>query len=92
MKIAELGEDEADDVADRLVNSALLRVMDRSRRRFQLHALLREQVRTGCGPGKLDHLQQSHAAALEWLFKDWETRWRDCRECLAEIIPAAKFL
>ena len=91
-QIAKLEEDEADDAADRLVNSALLRVLDRERRRFQLHALLREQVRTDCGSGEIDNLQQSHAAALERLFKDWETRWRDCRECLAEIIPAAKFL
>lgn len=37
---------EADDAADRLVNSSLLRVFDRERRRFQLHALLGEQVRT----------------------------------------------
>ena len=26
------------------------------------------------------------------LFKDWETRWQECRECLEEIIPAARFL
>ena len=25
------------------------------------------------------------------MFKDWETRWRDCRECLEEIEPAARF-
>jgi tetratricopeptide (TPR) repeat protein len=29
---------------------------------------------------------------LERLFKDWQTRWQDCRECLEEIIPAAGFL
>ena len=92
MKTAELGEDEADDAADRLVNSSLLRVLDRGRQRFQLHSLLREQVRVRCGAGELDTLQQSHAAALERVFEGWETGWRDCRECLAEIIPAAKFL
>jgi len=92
-QIAGMTEDEADDAADRLMNSSLLRVLNpRERRRFQLHALLREQVRAGCGAAGLENLQQSHAAALERLFKDWETRWRDCRECLAEIIPAAKFL
>ena len=91
-QVAELTEDEADDAADRLVNSSLLRVLDRERRRFQLHALLREQVRAGCGAAELANLQQSHASALEQLFEDWETRWRDCRECLPEIIPAAKFL
>ncbi len=91
-QIAKLEEDEADDAADRLVNSSPLRVLDRERRRFQLHALLREQVRTSCGAGELGDLHQSHAAALERLFEDWEARWRDCRECLTEIIPAAKFL
>jgi len=91
-QIAELKDDDADDAAERLVNSSLLRVLDRDRRRFQLHALLREQVRSSCGAVELDKLQQSHAAALEGLLKDWEKRWRDCRECLPEIIPAAKFL
>ena len=91
-QITEMGEDEADDAAERLVNSSLLRVLDRDRRRFQLHALLRERARSSCGAVELDNLQQSHAAAMERLFKDWETRWRDCRECLLEIIPAAKFL
>lgn len=31
---------------------------DRDRRRFQLHALLREQVRTSCAATALDNLQQ----------------------------------
>jgi len=91
-EIAGMGEDEADEAAERLVNSSLLRVLDRDRRRFQLHALLREQVRSSCAAGELDNLQQSHALALERLFKDWETRWRDCRECLLEILSACKFL
>src|SRR5271166_4889713 len=91
-EIAGLGEDDAEDAADRLVHSSLLRVLDRERRRFQLHALLREQVRAlqdGDGLGKL---QERHAAALERLFKDREARWRECRECLEEVIPAARFL
>jgi ATPase family associated with various cellular activities (AAA) len=92
--IAEITADEAsgDDAAERLVNSSLLRVLDCYRRRFQLHALLREQVRTSCAAAALDNLQQSHAAALETLVEDWERRWCDCRECLSEIIPAGKFL
>src|SRR5271157_3404534 len=91
-QIAELGEDEAGDAADRLVHSSLLRVTDRERRRFQLHALLRDQVRVQQGDDGLGKLQERHAAALERFFKDWETRWQDCRECLEEIIPAAGFL
>ncbi len=91
-EIAELSEDEAEDAADRLVHSSLLRVTDRERRRFQLHALLREQVRAQEGDDGFVKLQERHAAALEKLFKDWETRWQECRECLEEIIPAAEYL
>ncbi len=89
--IARLSEEDAEDVADRLVHSSLLRVVDRERRRFNLHALLREQARPR-HHGRLTTLQERHAAALEKLFKDWETRWQDCRECLEEILPAARFL
>ena len=81
-----------EDAADRLVHSSLLRVVDRERRRFQLHALLRDQVRAQQGGDGIGKLQERHAAALEKLFKDWETRWQECRECLEEIIPAAEFL
>jgi len=91
-QIAELSEDDADEAADHLVNSSLLRVIDRERRRFQLHALLRDQVRARLCDDGLSKLQERHAAALEKLFKDWEARWRECRECLEEIVPAAKFL
>jgi tetratricopeptide (TPR) repeat protein len=85
------GLDDADLRAarDRLVNSSLLRVLDRDRRRFQLHALLREQLREGAPLGDLG---ERHAAALEKIFKEWETRWLDCRECLDEVIPAMDHL
>ena len=91
-QIAELSEDDAEDAADRLVHSSLLRVIDRERRRFQLHSLLRDQVRSAQGEDGLGKLQERHAAALEKLFKDWEKRWQECRECLEEVIPAAGFL
>jgi tetratricopeptide (TPR) repeat protein len=91
--IAGLSEDEAEDAADRLVHSSLLRVVDRERRRFQLHALLREEVRARQeDEDGLVKLQGHHVATVEKLFKDWETRWQECRECLEEIIPAADFV
>ena len=71
------------------MRGSLLRVLDRDRQRFQLHALLRDQLRARAGEDGLAELQERHAAALEDLFKDWETRWQECRECLEEIIPAA---
>jgi hypothetical protein len=54
-------------------NASLLRVLDREQRRSQSHSLLREQVRTSCGVKEIENFQQHHAAALERLFKDWET-------------------
>jgi tetratricopeptide (TPR) repeat protein len=134
IKIAGLSEAEGAAARDVLVNSSLLRVLDRERQRFQLHALLREQLRRGMGvrgmgvrgtgilPVRVQEdaggtgarrgrgilpveehaqdaratsitaLQERHAAVVEGLFKDWETRWQECRECLAEVIPAAEFL
>ena len=91
-EIAELSEDDAEDAADQLVHSSLLRVTDRERRRFQLQGLLRDEVRTRQGGDGIVKLQERHAAALEKLFKDWESGWQECRECLEEIIPAATFL
>jgi tetratricopeptide (TPR) repeat protein len=90
IEVAGLSESEGQTARDNLVNASLVRVLDRERQRFQLHALLWEQLRTMASP--LKELQESHAWALEKLFRDWETRWRDCRECLPEIIPAAEFL
>lgn len=88
-QIAGLEDREVREARDRLVNSSLLRVLDRDRRRFQLHALLHQELRQRT---PIRELQESHAAAVEALFKDWETRWRDCLECLAEVIPAVEHL
>src|SRR5215475_350030 len=64
-------------------------MLDRDRQRFQLHSLLREQLRNLAPVGEL---QGAHAEALEGLFRDWEGRWRECRECLSEVIPAVQDL
>ena len=91
-QIAELTEDESDEAAKTLVRGSLLRALDRDRQRFQLHALLREQLRHAAGMDGLAELQERHAVALEGLFKGRESRWQDCRECLEEIIVATRFL
>jgi tetratricopeptide (TPR) repeat protein len=88
-QIAGLGDTDLRTARDRLVDSSLLRVLDRDRRRFQLHALLREQLRDST---PLGDFEERHAAALERIFREWETRWRDCRECLDEVIPAMEHL
>ena len=90
-QIARLSDADLRAARDRLVNSSLLRVVDRDRCRFQLHALLREQVRVSA---PLGDLEERHAAALEGtgIFKEWETRWRNCRECLEEVTAAMEHL
>jgi tetratricopeptide (TPR) repeat protein len=74
---------------DRLINSSLLRSLDRDRQRFQLHGLLREQLRKN--PNMAD-LQAKHAAVLERGFHDWKDSLRKCSECLPELIPAMRYL
>jgi tetratricopeptide (TPR) repeat protein len=88
-RIAGLDDHEMSDASNRLFNSSLLQVLDRERGRFQLHALLREQVRRSA---PLVELQESHAAALERLFEHWEKRWRNCRKYLQEVIPALEHI
>ena len=89
-KVAGLTEAQGETARNHLVNASLLRMLDQDRQRFQLHALLREQLRNTAL--SLNKLQEAHAQALEELFKDWESRWQECRECLPEIVPAAEFL
>ena len=74
---------------NRLVSARLFRVLEQDRQRFGLHALLREQLHTDPA---VEEFRRKHAEALEQLFKEWETRWRDCRECLPEVLSASEFL
>jgi len=89
VEIAGLTEAEGRDARNRLVDASMLRMLDRDRQRFQLHALVREELQN---LAPLGELQAAHAAVLESLFADWERRWRECRECLPEVIPAVQHL
>ena len=89
VEIAGLTEAEGRTARNKLVDASLLRVLDRDRQRFQLHALLREELRNLASLGELE---AAHAAALDRLFAEWEGRWRECRECLPEVIPAVRHL
>ena len=74
---------------DHLVNAGLLKPIDQDRQRFQLHSLLREQLHSNKA---LAEMRAAHAKAVTNLFEQWETRWRDCRECLKEIFSAVDLL
>jgi hypothetical protein len=89
VEIAGLAEAEGRDARNKLVDASLLRMLDRDRQRFQLHALLREELRN---LAPLGELKEAHAVVLEKQFDDWEGHWRECRECLPEVIPAVQHL
>jgi tetratricopeptide (TPR) repeat protein len=89
LEIAGLTKEEGGDARNKLVDASLLRMLDRDRQRFQLHALLREELQN---LAPLGELQAAHAAVLERLFADWELRWSECRECLPDVIPAVQYL
>ena len=71
VEIAGLTEAEGRDARNKLVDASLLRMLDRDRQRFQLHALLREELRN---LASLEELQAAHAVALERQFVDWQPR------------------
>jgi tetratricopeptide (TPR) repeat protein len=89
VQIAGLSEAEGREARNRLVDASLVRLLDRDRQRFQLHSLLRQELRNLAPVGDL---QAAHARVLEGLFRHWEGRWRECRECLMEVIPAVQHL
>jgi TIR domain/NB-ARC domain len=89
VEIAGLTEMEGDNARDRLVDASLLRMLDRDRQRFQLHTLLREELQN---LAPLGELRAAHAEALESWFSNWEGRWRECGECLPDVIPAVQYL
>ena len=92
-EIAELSEDDAEDAADRLVHSSLLRC-DLIASGGASSCMRCCANRCGRGRRAMALGNCRNATWLRWsgLFKDWETRWQDCRECLEEMIPAAGFL
>jgi tetratricopeptide (TPR) repeat protein len=51
--------------------------------------LLREELQN---LAPLGELQAAHVEALESWFSNWEGRWRECGECLPEVIPAVQHL
>src|SRR5262249_32632540 len=87
---ADFDADAADDAADELVNASLMRVLNREKRGFQLHALMREEVRVAGGVQELEKLQRRHAEALLAL----SDRWREMPLwlSLSEVNLASKFL
>ncbi|MGA2905644.1 MAG: TIR domain-containing protein [Candidatus Korobacteraceae bacterium] len=91
-EIAGLGSREREEAANRLAQSSMLQVLDRGRRLFHLHALLRVQLRMLLGDRGVRGLEHRRVPALEKRFNEWQLRPQECRECLGEILSAASFL
>jgi tetratricopeptide (TPR) repeat protein len=89
-RVAEMDEDESLDAANRLVHASLVRLLSRERRHFQLHAILREEVRTRCGPDEVQQLQRKHVRALESAAAQWKEQTPYL--FFSEVIAACQFL
>jgi hypothetical protein len=88
-EVAGLDEASAAESRDRLVTASLVRLLDSERQRFRLHALPREQL---LKTAPLEDLQEKYTTALLELFEDWQPRWRQCLECLPEVVPSIQIL
>jgi tetratricopeptide (TPR) repeat protein len=88
-RIAQMEEDDVEEAADRLVHASLLRVLGRTRQRFQLHAILREEVRAGSGP-EIQGWRRKHAAALALVAGQW--REQTPYLFFSEVLEARRFL
>lgn len=89
-RIAEMDEDESLDAANRLVHASLLRLLSRERSHFQLHAILREEVRGSCGPDQVQLLQRKHVRALESAAAQWKEQTPYL--FFSEVIAGCQFL
>ena len=77
-EIAGLDEDGALAALQQLVARSLAEEIDRSDRRYRLHALVREAANWRA-------LRQRHAEAIARRFESWEANWRRCERELPDL-------
>ncbi len=77
-EVAELDEAASLNALQELRSRSLVEELDRSKRRYRLHALVRE----ASGPNEL--FRQRHAELIQQEFDDWETAWHQCEEDMAD--------
>ena len=81
-------EEQAQDAADELVSSSLLRVLDEGNQMFGMHALLHKAL----APSAASEFQKRHAEVLGVWMPDWETELVRCGNVIEEALPAIQFL
>ena len=77
-EVAELDEATSLDALQELRSRSLVEELDRSKRRYRLHALVRE------ASGSNELFRERHADVVEQEFNDWETTWHECEEDMAD--------
>ena len=77
-EIAEMDEAAALDALQEIHSRSLAEELDRSTRRYRLHALMRE------ASGATDALRLKQAERVESEFQNWESDWRRCEEDMAD--------
>lgn len=80
-EVAQLDEAASLDALQELVSRHLVEEIDRYKRRYQLHTLIRE-----AGGGKA--LERRHADVTAARFEKWDANWRQCEEDLPEFWTA----
>ena len=76
--MAELDDAASLNALQELRSRSLVEELDRSKRRYKLHALVRE------ASGATELFRQIHAEFVQEEFDNWETAWHQCEEDMAD--------
>jgi tetratricopeptide (TPR) repeat protein len=85
-EVAELDEASSLDALQEIHSRSLVEELDRTTRRYRLHALMREAA------GASDLQRLKHAECVRKEFEDWESGWRECQEDMADWQAAFSWL
>jgi hypothetical protein len=85
-EVAELDEASSLDALQEIHSRSLVEELDRTTRRYRLHAL----VRKAAGASNLQ--RRKHAECVRRKFQDWETGWRQCERDMADWQAAFSWL
>jgi tetratricopeptide (TPR) repeat protein len=85
-EVAELDEASSLDALQEIHSRSLVEGLDRTTRRYRLHALVREAA------GPSDVQRRSHAECVRREFEDWENGWRQCETDMADWQAAFSWL
>jgi len=77
-EIAELDEAASLDALQEIHSRSLAEELDRTERRYRLHALVREAA------GAADAQRRKHAKSVHKEFRNWEKSWRSCEKDMAD--------